>query len=78
MNRLNRRIRQAASRGCYVIQRRSWPIYTENLNQWDVYVESECMLGPRDLKLSKRQAVALAYAIGVSKRLVITVDMSGP
>lgn len=68
MNRLKRRARQAATKGCFAFKRSSWPAYSESLARWDVYVEPEGPLGPRDLKLTRRQAVYLAYAIGMAKR----------
>lgn len=40
---------------------------------WDVYVEGEGSLGPRDLALSRRQAVALAYAVSVAKRQDVVI-----
>lgn len=68
MNRLNRRARKAAAKGCHAFPRGSWPIYQSELDRWDVYIEREGLLGPRGLALSKRQAVALAYSISVAKR----------
>lgn len=74
MNRLVRRARQAAAKGCHAFRRGSWPIYNSTTDKWDVYVEREGLLGPRDLSLSKREAVALAYSISVRRqpKLVIT------
>lgn len=68
MNRLKRRARRAAMKGCYVFKRGSSPLYSDSLDRWDVYVESEGPLGPRDLKLTRRQAIGVAYAISVAKR----------
>lgn len=35
---------------------------------WDVYVDVESILGPRMLRITKRQAIHLAHAICISKR----------
>lgn len=73
MNRVERRKRQAAAKGCHAFRRGSWPIYENNLDRWDVYVEAEGPLGPRDLSMSKREAIALAYAISKSARPELVV-----
>lgn len=68
MNRTKLRARRASARGCHVHRRASWPIYATDLRKWDVFVEAESILGPRDLSLTYRQAVALAYSIAMAKR----------
>ncbi|KAF1003944.1 MAG: hypothetical protein GAK28_04407 [Luteibacter sp.] len=56
MSRLNRRRKQAAARGVHVIR---WP----NGGPWDVFVETETLLGPRGVTRTKREAVNFAYCI---------------
>lgn len=65
MNRLTKKLRSCVRRGCYPYK---------NDNGWDVYIESEGLLGPRGLNLTKREAVILAYQISVSKKhkLIVT------
>lgn len=80
MSRLKRKLRSAARRECFAFRRGAfgYPDGISRPKEWDVYVESEGPLGPRGLVLTKRQAVALAYAIAVSKRHEIEVIYDGP
>ena len=59
MSRLQRRRQQARARDVFAYQR------TDD-KTWDVFVDSEWILGPRDLHLTKRDAVNLAYRIAVA------------
>lgn len=76
MNKSQRRIRQAQSRGVHILSRGNYPesFYTEHRDKFDIYIEAEGMLGPRDLALTKRQAANLAYHISVAKRNKITIE----
>ena len=68
MTRLQRLKSRAHRQGCHVIPSHGHP------GLWDVYVESEGLLGPRGLQWSKRRAVRLAHSISISKkqRMVVT------
>lgn len=68
MSRLNRR-RQAAARRKVYVWRNDW----RGGQGHDVFVDAEWALGPRDLTLTKREAIHLAYAISVSKKQRIEV-----
>lgn len=59
MSQLQKRRRQAARKGVHVIR---WP----SSGQWDVFVESETLLGPRGVTRNKRDSVNLAYRIAVA------------
>ena len=61
MSRLNRRRKQAAARGVHVIR---WPN-----GPWDVFVESETLLGPRGVTRTQREAAHFAYRIAQSGRV---------
>lgn len=78
MNRLKKRIRQAQRRGVYFLARGNCPMdfYPTHRDKFDIYVESEGMLGPRELALTKRQAIATAYRISVSKKPKVTITVS--
>ena len=77
MSKLQQKRQFAAARGCF-IHRRSISVgyYQTSLDKWDVYIESEGPLGPRDLALTRREAIAMAYRISICKhqKLTITVD----
>lgn len=77
MSKFQRRIRQAESRGVHILHRGNCPdsFYKDHRDKFDIYVESEGMLGPRDLALTKRQAANLAYQISVAKRSKITIEV---
>lgn len=76
MNRLKKKARRAAARGCHAFRRGTWPTYRDAPERWDVYVEQEGAYGPRGLKLTHRQAVNLAYAASIARpvRLTVTFD----
>lgn len=66
-SRIQRRKQAAARKEVYVYFRGSVPkFYVTQLDKYDVYVEDE--RGFRDLALTYRQAVALAYSISISKK----------
>jgi hypothetical protein len=65
MNRLQRRRKQAASRLVFVFK---------HFGAWDIVVDSEGPYGWRSLKLTKRQAINLAYQISVAKVHKLTVS----
>lgn len=65
MSKLERKIRSASSRGCH--------IYKVD-GMWDVIVDSEYMIGPRGLELTRRQAANLAYSISISKRTYVRFE----
>jgi len=73
MSKVRRKAKSASRKGCIAFRRGSWPIFKTDLDKWDVYVEREGPYGPRNLTLTKRQAVALAYAISVSPSSNLTV-----
>lgn len=77
MSKFQRRIRQAELRGVHILPRGNCPdsFYKDHRDKFDIYVESEGMLGPRDLALTKRQAANLAYQISVAKRSKITIEV---
>ena len=60
MSQLQKRRRQAARNGVHVIR---WP----ESGDWDVFVESETLLGPRGVTRQKRDAVNFAYRIAKSR-----------
>ncbi len=66
MSKLQRRRQAAARRGSFA--------YRGGDGDWDVIVDSEWALGPRCLSLTRRQAIALAYSIAVSKRQKLRVE----
>lgn len=49
------------------IRQKVWPFKVEG-RVWDVFVNAEMILGPRMLRITKRQAIHLAHAICISKR----------
>lgn len=67
MSRLQILRARARTRGCHVLHS------MDDLTAYDVYVESESILGPRDLSLTYRQAVHLAYQISIAKHQKLTV-----
>ena len=67
MNRLQKRKNRAHRVGVHVI-----PAYQQQ-GSWDIYVESETILGPRGLQWKKRRAIHLAHAISISKKYHVTV-----
>ncbi len=75
MSKWKRRKQAAARRGVHAY--RAFDLLDRagyaRLPHWDVYVESEWILGPRELKLSRREAVNFAYRISVAKKFKITV-----
>ncbi len=68
MNRLQIVKNRAHRKGCHVIPAHGRP------GLWDVYVESEGLLGPRGLQWTKRKAVRLAHAISISKKVELVVE----
>lgn len=68
MSKLEKQRRQAARLGVYVIR---WP----DSGEWDVFVESETLLGPRGVTRKKRDAVNFAYRIAKSSRLPATISV---
>ncbi len=66
MSKLKLKQAKALQRGCHVIRH-------YQSKKWDVYVEAESLFGPRDLELTKRQAVNLAYAICISRKMKIII-----
>lgn len=69
MSRLQRRRQSAAKRGSYAYRRPDGA-------GWDVVVDSEWALGPRGLSLTRRQAIAIAYSIGVSAKPRMRVEVA--
>lgn len=69
MSQLQKRRRQASRLGVHVIR---WP----DTGDWDVFVESEGLLGPRGVTRQKRDAVNFAYRIAMNygRSRVTTVD----
>lgn len=61
MSQIQKRRRQAARLGVHVIR---WP----DSGDWDVFVESETLLGPRGVTRQKRDAVNFAYRIAMTYR----------
>lgn len=77
MSRLKKRQRQAAQRGNHIWLRGSLPgFYATEHTKYDVYVEAETSLGPRGLSLTKREAIAMAYQIGISAKQKLTVTFN--
>jgi hypothetical protein len=77
VSKLHRRLQSAARRECFAFRRGVYGV-VDCPQKWDVYVEAEGPIGPRGLSLTKRQAVALAYSIAVSKRYEIEVIYETP
>jgi len=75
-SRLTRRRQAAARRDVHAFRAFDPTDYRETarLPHWDVFVGSEWMLGPRELKLTKREAIAFAYQIAVSKRFKLRAE----
>ena len=67
MNRLQKKKSRAHRVGVHVIPA------IDHAGKWDIYVESETLLGPRGLQWSKRKAVHLAHTISISKRFSLEV-----
>lgn len=65
MNKLNTKRQKAASKGCYAFK-----AHFVDDKPWCVYVDGE--FGPRGY-MTKRQAIHLAYAISVSKKLKLEI-----
>jgi hypothetical protein len=59
MSQLHKRRKQAERKGVYP--------YKNEQGGWDIHVDKEWLLGPRELNWPKRRAINLAYQISVSK-----------
>lgn len=66
MSKLNTKRQKAASKGCYAFK-----AHFVDYKPWCVYVEGE--FGPRGY-MTKREAINLAYAISLSKKVRLVVS----
>lgn len=73
-SRLKRKQQRAHRMKVYAFRIAGWkPWHPGNPNKWDVFMDSESILGPRMLELTRRQAVDLAHRNTISKRQVLTI-----
>ena len=65
MSRVKRKIQRAARLGVYV--------YKNSSGLWDIFVEKETILGPRELSWKRREAVNFAHKITLAEKIKLTI-----